>query len=162
MKVNVNKDKESWSRENMNNTNEAYSEILAFLEIIDEKYVKKIPKKLIEFFVNKKSDTYFPKYTLDIPIEEQKFLKETRELIALLYLNYWYETEEERAELERMYAQNTLKNEQELREKYNPDNIFKSKIKNEMVTEKEEVQLVEYKETLFKRILKKIKSFFKK
>lgn len=143
----------------MNNTNEAYSEILAFLEIIDEKYVNKIPEKLMELFKKEKSDTYFPKYSLEIPIEEQNFKKETRELIALLYLNYWYETEEEKSELEKMYAQNATNKEQELRGKYNPDNIFK---KEQEKTEKQETMMVEYKEPLFRRILNMIKRILRK
>jgi len=147
----------------MNSTKEAYSEILAFLEIIDEEYVDKIPNKLIEIFKKEKSNSYFPKYSLEIPIEEQKFKKETRELIALLYLNYWYETQEDKKELEEIYSQNTLKLEQELREKYNPDNIFKQKIaKEEIKAEKEELAIVEYKESFFKKILNKIKKILRK
>ena len=144
----------------MNNSKEAYSEVLAFLEIVDEEYVKKIPKRLIELFEKEKSTEYFPKYNLEVPVEEQNFKKETLDLIALLYLNYWYNSEEDKAELEKIYTENAIKKEKELREKYNPDNIFKQKQKENI--EKEEVRMVEYKESFFKKILNKIKSILKR
>lgn len=53
-----------------------------------------------------------------------------------------------------------LKIENELREKYNPDNIFK-KNNTEETIQKNNVQLVEIKETSwFKRVLDKILKFF--
>ena len=144
----------------MKNNKKAYSEILAFLKIVDSEYVKKIPQNLIKVFENEKDKEYFPQYNLETPIEEQYFEKETRELIALLYLNYWYESEEDKKELEEIYSSNTIKYEKELREKYNPDNIFKNKNREE--DKEETVAIIEYKESIFKKILNKIKSIFKK
>jgi len=43
-----------------------------------------------------------------------------------------------------------------LREKYNPDNIFKNKNKLETET----LAVVEYKESIFRKIIKSIKRFF--
>ena len=143
----------------MNDNKEAYSEILAFLDIIDEQYVNRIPNKLIELFEREKSIEYNPKYTLEIPIEQQNLKKETLDLIALLYLNYWYDSEEDKAEIEKIYSENAKKREEELREKYNPDNIFKQKQKENI--EKEEVSMIEYKESFFKKLLNKIKRILK-
>ena len=47
----------------------------------------------------------------------------------MLNLNYWCEDEEERQKLIAIYAENDKKREAGLREKYNPDNIFKKKEK---------------------------------
>ena len=50
--------------------------------------------------------------------------------------------------------------EEEKREKYNPDNIFSKKNKNIIEIEDNKTQLIEYKETIFRRILNKIKALF--
>ena len=52
-----------------------------------------------------------------------------------------------------------------MRERYNPDNLFKKKEKEEQNNEvkQENTELIEYKEqNIFKKILNKIMKFFKK
>ncbi len=46
-------------------------------------------------------------------------------MIALLHINYWCESKEEKEELNQIFENNFVKNEREKREKYNSDNIFK-------------------------------------
>ena len=66
-----------------------------------------------------------------------------------------------------IYAENDRKKE-ELREKYNPDNLFKKKETEQKIEEpqkntSENTALVEYKEEkFFKKLIKKIISFFKR
>ena len=45
----------------------------------------------------------------------------------MLNLNYWCETEEEKQELIKHYTENERKYQEELRKKYNTDNIFQKK-----------------------------------
>ncbi len=83
----------------------------------------------------------------------------------MLNLNYWCESEEHKKELISRYNDNEQKYQQELREKYNPDNIFKNNDKKNSIQEEiieNEVALVEYKESIFKKIINKIKSIFRK
>ena len=64
-----------------------------------------------------------------------------------------------------MYSENDKKIEAEMRERYNPDNLFKKKEKEEQNNEvkQENTELIEYKEqNIFKKILNKIMKFFKK
>lgn len=75
----------------------------------------------------------------------------------MLNLQYWCKDENEKKRLKRVYAENERKYQDELREKYNPDNLFKNK--QRVVEEKfEETAMVEYKEDTFwikiKRFLK--------
>ncbi len=63
-----------------------------------------------------------------------------------------------------MYAENDKKIEAEMRERYNPNNLFKKKEKQEQNNEvkQENTELIEYKEqNIFKKILNKIMKFFK-
>lgn len=81
----------------------------------------------------------------------------------MLNLNYWCKDEKE--EMLKIYSENDKKIEAEMRERYNPDNLFKKKEKEEQNNEvkQENTELIEYKEqNIFKKILNKIMKFFKK
>ena len=71
-------------------------------------------------------------------------MEETLTLIAMLNLQYWCKDENEKERLKSVYAENKRKYQDELREKYNPDNLFKNK--QRVVEEKfEKTAMVEYK-----------------
>lgn len=100
---------------------------------------------------------------MSISLTEQNISKEALSMIALIHLNYWCENEQEKAELNRIFKENAIKNEEERRLKYSPYNIFKNK--KEVVHKEEEsqnMQMVEYKENVFKRVINFIKSIFVK
>ena len=67
--------------------------------------------------------------------------------------------EEEKKRLELEDEKKLKRIEDEIREKYNPDNLFKKK-ENIQEENKEELQLVEVKESIFKKIINKIKEIF--
>ena len=136
-------------------TKQTYSEIDDFLELLDEKTRNEVPTKLREFFKKEKDNNYHKEINPNISIKEQNLKKETLALIALLNLQYWCKDEKEKERLKQVYANNENKYQEELREKYNPDNIFKNANKESV---KEEVSLVEIKE---EKWLKKIVSFIK-
>lgn len=118
----------------------AYAELLEILSFTDESLVNKIPKKLINIFHAYALPTYEKHLDRNIPLEEQNVSKKTAALIALLSLNYWCESKEEKAELKAILAENDRLKEQELREKYNPDNIFNNTTTKETVTSNAVVQ----------------------
>ena len=100
---------------------------------------------------------------VDIPLTEQNLKRETMVLLAILNLNYWCESENEKQEFLNELAQNENEK-KELEEKYNPDNIFKKKqpLKDEENIQ-ENMKMIEYKEkTLIRKILDRIMLFFKK
>lgn len=147
-----------------NNILKAYAEVDKILSFMEDKYVEKIPKKLRDLFKNEKMKEYDPKIDKNIPLDQQNLQRKTLSLLAMLNINYWC-NEEEKQELLKIYSENDKKKEEELRKKYNPDNLFKKKEQiNEINVQKEEnTQLIEYKElNIFKRILNKIMRFFKK
>ena len=94
-------------------------------------------------------------------------LDETRSILAVLYRDFWSTPEKkeiilQKEKIERDVYQN------ELRKKYNPDNIFqnnsqliKRKIQDNSTDSKvfnNNVAMVEYKESIFKKIMDKIKN----
>lgn len=143
----------------------AYAEVDKILSFMETQYVEKVPIKLRELFKNEKLKDYNPNIDKKIPLNEQNLERKTYAILAMLDLNYWCSNEEEKQELMREYSNNDKNREEELREKYNPDNIFKSKTKEiEQEEDTEEItSLVEYKEESFiKKLINRIKNFFKK
>ena len=133
-------------------TGQAYSEIDTFIELLDEYSKNKIPQKLRKVFKMEKDKEYKKNINPNIPIKEQNLKKETLALIAMLNLQYWCEDENEKQRLKAIYAENEIKYQDELREKYNPDNLFKNNQK-EIKEKIEEIAMIEYKEdSLFTKI----------
>ena len=149
------------------NTRQAYSEVDEFLGLVTEEEKNQIPKKLRDFFREEKDIDYHKNIDPNIPIKEQNLKEETLAIIALLMIQYWYKDENKKQKLLEVLDENERKYQEELREKYNPENIFKNKNDNntfdEAVPEDEEIsvgmQIVEYKEPIFKRIVNKILEF---
>ena len=149
------------------NTRQAYSEVDEFLGLVTEEEKNQIPKKLRDFFREEKDINYHRNIDPNIPIKEQNLKEETLAIIALLMIQYWYKDESKKQKLLEVLDENERKYQEELREKYNPDNIFKNKNDNntfdEDIPKNEEtsigMQMVEYKEPIFKRIVNKILEF---
>lgn len=144
-------------------TRQAYSEVNMFLELIGEEMSNQIPLKLRKFFKREMDKNYIPTIDTKIPIKEQRLKRKTIAIIAGLNIQYWCKDEERKKELLEVYSNNEKKYQEELREKYNPDNIFKKRTQENTIEEKNienEFALVEYKESIFKKLINKIKNIF--
>ncbi len=142
-------------------TQEIYSEVYSILNLLGESYIKKLPVSLFNMIKEEKRQDYNPKYDSEINLEQQSIKRETLSMIALFHLNYWCNSDEEKNELKTLFKTNEEKHQAEIREKYNPDNLFKKhSLQQEESTITNEVAMVEYKEPLFKRIINKIKIIF--
>lgn len=142
---------------------EAISEVLDILENSDDTISKKIPNKLIEFWQRNKSTTYKPNLDHSKTINEMKLKEKTKDIITMIYLNYLCNENEKESIMDTL-----RKNEENyqlmLRNKYNPDNIFKKQTQQEIIKAEESIKnvaIVEYKESIFSKIIKVIKRFFK-
>lgn len=147
-----------------NSLSKAYAEVLLILSYMEQKYADMIPKKLLELFNEEKDQNYQPDINPKISLAEQNLQRKTLALLAMLNLNYWCKDESEKQEMLKMYAENDKKIEAEMRERYNPDNLFKTRKKVEQNDEakEESTEIIEYKEqNIFKKILNKIMKFFK-
>ena len=146
------------------NTRKAYSEIDEFLGLLTDEQRNKIPQKLREFFKEEKDTTYIKGINPEVPIKNQDLKEETLGIIALLNLQYWCEDEKEKQRLKEVYAKNEKVYQEMLQVAFNPDDIFKKKTQTieKKQEEVENKQMVAYKETFIKRIINKIKSFFKR
>ena len=142
----------------------AYKEVYVVLNNMDEKYVKAIPQSFIDMIKSNMNKDYGFELNDKIGFEEQELLKETKAILAYIFLNYWG-TEEQNAKIKEKFRQDIIKEEQ-LKDKYNPDELFKNKKNNNISLNKiqnEEVNLVEYKKVnIFTKLINIIKSIFKR
>ena len=138
-----------------NINNKAFSETINIIEHMDEKLKLRIPNKFIEMLNNNKDDNYIVNIDYSKSINEQKLLRETRIILSLIYRDYICSIEERKQIIENDNIE--LKRiEEELKEKYNIDNIFKKR----QETKPKEILIVEYKENFFTKILNIIKTLF--
>lgn len=137
----------------------AYAEILEIINHIGEDYKKKILAKLLNFFEENKDMDY--KYQSTKTINNGFFLDETIALLSMLESKYWA-TPEEKVILEKELKDNEIEYQNQLKEKYNQDFLFKKKkqVKNNEEAMTQEVEMIECKESILKRFINKIKEIF--
>lgn len=135
----------------------AMAETLHYLKGISQDDINKIPDNFITFLKNNASQNYECKFDYTRPLKELNLKNETRGLIAMICLNYWCETEEQKDAFREHLNKNEKQYQEELRKKYNTDDLFKNK-KAKVETVENAVAMLEYKESIFT----KIKSWFKR
>ena len=140
---------------------DVYSEVNSILNLLGNEFIEKIPEDIYKMILEKRNKEYNPNYSLALPLEKQNINKKSLSVIALFDVNYWSDLERG-SYLKKVFKENEIKNQNKLREKYNPDNIFKdNKIKD--VNEKDrENNITKYKESILKRVLSKIKNIIRK
>mgnify|MGYP005764934891 len=138
---------------------EAATEINKILSYLPTEYVKKIPIKLRKFFEDVESKEYIPNIDPYKQLDKQDLKPKTQTLLTIIYRNYWC-TEQERAELDKILIKNDKKYEKELREKYNPDDIFKNKQKILTTIQDTNLSIEIRKENFIIRLINYIKELF--
>ena len=147
--------------ENKTDDNIMYADLSEILKMMEPKEVNKIPKKLLEVIEKEKSNTYIPNYSSKIELNSQNIKKETLAMLALLYINYWCEDENEKKEYLKLIEENEQKYRQQIREKTDIKYITRTqKIEKNNVPE-QELAVVKNK-SFIKNVIEKIKSFLKK
>lgn len=129
----------------------SYVEILAIINYMGETYKEKIPPKLIEFFEKNKDSNYNFELGNIKSDNMNTFSDKTICLLSILEYKYWTNDYEKKV-LMGALIKNEKEYQKELRLKYDPDNIFKSKEAKKEIIEKP-VAIIEYKETFFTKIV---------
>lgn len=102
----------------------AYAEVDYIIHHMNERYIEKVPTKLLDFFANVKDPNYDVFVDPRVPLQNQGLKKYTLEILAILHVKYWCENEERKAELLARMQANQDKFEAQLREKFNVDKLF--------------------------------------
>lgn len=137
------------------------TEVYEILNLLGNRYIGKIPTDLYEYISNNRDENYEVKFESLEELNEKNVSKKAVETVIYLYGKYFNQSEDDRNELKRILVEN----EKELREKYNPDNIFQKEsvnIEKARKVEEENVSIIKHKESIFAKFINKIKTFFSK
>ena len=151
----------------MSSYSEACTEVSEILQYLIRDDYNKIPSEIIEAIEENKSREYVFNYDENIELKEQKLLKETRAILFNLFRDY-LATSEQKEKIIRMQNEERNKLNEQKKIKYNVDNILKKDemqklVKCEINTNEKITALAKVeKENFLVRILRKIKSFFRK
>lgn len=141
----------------------AYREVIEILKYTNKDDVNKIPSNKILLWRDNMKEDYNFEIDEEKLLSEQNISKEARAILANIFKQYWAtDYQKERIEAKEKYDVEQI--EMEKYEKYNPNDIFKNR---KQETSKDEnisntVAMVEYKESIFKRIIDKIKRIFER
>ncbi len=141
----------------------AFSEVLEVLKYIPKEEYEKIPLEIIELMEDNCLEDYNVEYNPDMTLSEQNFLEETKYIIAILFRDYWA-TDIQKNKILLKEQQDAYLENLEKEKKFNT-NIFENKLKNVEIENKQkennQLAIIE-KDNIFKRIITKIKNYFKK
>ena len=137
-------------------------EVIEILSYIPKEDYDKIPKEIIKVLENDKDEDYNFKYNPNKTLDEQNVSKQAKTIIAILFRDYW--SSEHQRKIIKEYENDLYKKiENEKKKKYNSNKIFETerqtKIKN-IDRASNNVELVEYKESIFKKFIDKLKKIF--
>ena len=143
---------------------EAAVEVLDILNHTNKEDVARIPQSFIKFLTNISSKSYKVKFNHEQPINGLNLKKQTKELLGFIYITWWCD-KEEREKYKKLIQESNIKNE-EIKENYNINEIFKNRKQNQeqKISENKMIEptsMIEYKkESVFRKIINKIISFF--
>lgn len=141
-----------------NETRKAYSEVILFLNLLNENDKAKIPIDLMEFFEKNMDKSYFKEINPEIDIKDQNLMEETLAIIAMLNLKYWCDDEYEKIELIKKYKENNKKYDSVMDDIRVADVIFTKK--KEPLNKKHSTDVVEItpykKDNFFHKLIKSI------
>ena len=136
----------------------AYTEVLEIIKHFPEEEYNKIPKEKIEFYKSNRDKDYNFSINPEIDLSEQNVSPEANAIIVNLFRDY-FASEKQKVKIKEILNLNQKKEEQEKKEKYNPDDIFK-KINKDTETTNIEISdkstntaLIEYKKSFFTRFI---------
>ena len=150
----------------------AYTEVLEILKHIPEDEYERIPKSEIQFYENNCDKNYKFMYDESLNVKDQTISREANAVIVAIYMNY-FANEKQKSIINEILKQNSIKAEKEKKQKYDVDNIFKGKQKDnlseniskdisENVSENLPIEVNNKKENFIKKIINKIISLFVK
>lgn len=143
-------------KEKCNIYNKAFKELSEIIKFFPKDEYRKIPKSFIDFIEENMDSSYEYEVKHIDDFQNQEMLEETKILLSIVYRDF-IASKEERKQIIKKEKNELLQEEKRIREKYNPDNLFKNKVAK-VETIQNSVAMVEYKESIFT----KIKNWFKR
>lgn len=140
---------------------QAYTEVNCLLKYFPKEYRDKLPNKLLAMIQEKSNEKYNIVVDIKNDLEKQNISKKAKDILVVLKYKYWSNSSE-KAYLTKKFYENEKAFRKEMSERYNTDNLFKSTKLNENVETSENVSMVKNKESIFSKVLNRLKRIFRK
>ena len=137
----------------------AFTEVYEILKVTPIELTSKIPTKFRKIIEENRDKEY--RFQLEEPFNEKDLKEETIIILGLIYRDFLADPEE-REELQLKDANSIKKVEEEMKQKYDIENVFNNKKSKNAADNAQEMGLVVYKEGFIKKIFNLIKGIFKK
>ncbi len=134
----------------------AFKEISELIKFFPRSEYRRIPKSFINFIEEHMDNNYDYIVEHIDDFQNQEMLDETKIILSIIYRDF-IASDEVKKQIYETENFELLQEEKRIREKYNPDNMFKNKATNGDLVENS-VAIIEYKESIFT----KIKNWFKR
>ena len=146
----------------MSNYNNALAEVDTILSYLNESEFQKIPPSFIKAIKDNKNNNYMYDFNVNTELRKQKMLPETKAILYNLFRDY-LSTPEQKEKIIRMQREDRIKTEEKKKQEYQANFINGSEeiFKNKQYEKVESTQIIQYKKSLFEKIINKIKSIFK-
>lgn len=141
----------------MSNRANAYTEVYTILQDLNTEEYNKIPPEIIKAIEENMNEEYEYELDEDLELKNQPMLPETKAILFNLFRDY-LATSEQKEKIIKMQNEERQKSELKKQQQYNA-NVFQNKTKENINQSKE---LIEYKESIFIKLINKIKSWFVK
>lgn len=141
------------------NFKKSLKETFIVIQNSENEIIEKIPNNFLKFIENNMDKNYNPEINFNDENWKNQINSDTKAILALIYRDYIVDAEKRDKLIQEEKAQREIY-EKELREKYNPNEIFKKKT----IKENKEInnnQLIEVKEApWYKKIIESILRIF--
>lgn len=147
----------------MNNRRNAYKEVYTVLQDLNEEEYNKIPSEIIETIKENSNEEYEFVLNDELELKEQLLLPETKAILFNLFRDY-LATPVQKEKILKMQSEERKKLEEKKKQNYDNVDIFKTNKQKDVEekTNNQELQPVQIKkEGFFRKIINKIKLFFK-
>jgi len=141
---------------------DAYTEVYEILNCLDKDEYNKIPVELIEVFEENRNLDYEYEVNEEQDLTKQPMLVETKAILLNIFRDY-LATSEQSQKIKKWLQADREYLEKQKQERYG-NNVFENKSKKEYNVDKVDIQLpVEIKkQSIFQKIIKKLKNIFKR
>ena len=145
----------------MSNRENAYTEVYTILKELNEEEYSKIPPEVLETIEENMNKEYEFMLDDELELKEQQMLPETKAILFNLFRDY-LATTEQKEKIIKMQNEERQKKELKKQHNYNVD-VFQNKTKiSTKPIENQDNELIEYRESIFTKIVNKIKNWFVK
>ena len=150
--------------------NRVYSEVYSVLNLLNENDLRRIPEDIL-FFIKANMSEDVDYMDKNQSLDEIKITRDAEDMLMLLTYHYLCD-DTEKVDMNKAMEENEKIHQAELKEKYNPDNVFNNVKSSDTQSNRgntssnnstnESVDIIVTKESFISKIINKLKGFFKR